>query len=226
MKQNSCEPKQPEALNMYMPAAIAKAFDDPDSLGWKTKKIKEICEKPQYGYTESASFEPNGPKFLRITDIQNGKVVWEFVPFCKCTDIQKYRLAEGDILFTRTGATTGKSYLVSDSPEAIFASYLIRLRAKSEILPDFLYWYFQSSLYWRAVYGGIEDGNRPNMNGTKLANLSILFPEDKKNQLLIVQNLEQLNAKVDSLRRVQEQTETELSSFLPALLSKAFRGEL
>jgi len=210
----------------YIPSAIATIFTDGQQEGWFTKKVKAICHYPQYGYTDSARHQAVGPKFLRITDIQNGRVNWEAVPYCSCPDIDKYRLQTGDIVFARTGATTGKSFLVNDPPEAVFASYLIRLRVGPAILPEFLYWYFQSSLYWEGVFMGIEDGNRPNMNGTKLANLEIPFPADLKEQRRIVEYLNGLQVKADDLKRLQAETEAELAAFTPALLAKAFRGEL
>src|SRR5436309_1559405 len=96
---------------------------------WETKELGAVSVI-SYGHTESASYEPIGPQFLRITDIQNGQVDWDNVPFCRIdkADLPKYRLTTGDIVFARTGATTGKSFLVVDPPEAVFASYLIRLR--------------------------------------------------------------------------------------------------
>jgi len=97
--------------------------------GWETKTLGEVSVI-NYGYTESSNSKPVGPRFLRITDIQDDHVDWESVPYCKIesSDLPKYTLASGDIVFARTGATTGKSYLVDDPPKAVFASYLIRLR--------------------------------------------------------------------------------------------------
>ena len=53
--------------------------------GWEEKKLGEIA-KAIYGYTESASYTAVGPKFLRITDLQNDGVNWDSVPFCKISD--------------------------------------------------------------------------------------------------------------------------------------------
>ena len=205
---------------------VASVFGDGSKDGWVVRKVKDICEKPQYGYTESASQEAVGYKFLRITDIQEGKVNWETVPYCRCDDFEKYLLKSGDILFARTGATTGKSFIVKDPPKAIFASYLIRLRVGPSIMPEFLYWYFQSSIYWAAVSSGIDDGNRPNMNGTKLANLEIPYPIDKTEQRRIIEHLDSIQSKAEELKRLQSETDAKLTSFTPALLAKAFRGEL
>jgi len=79
---------------------------------------------------------------------------------------------------------------------------------------------------WEEVFMGIEDGNRPNMNGTKLANLEIPFPTDLNEQRHIVEYLNGLRAKADDLKRLQAETDAELTAFTPALLAKAFRGEL
>ena len=77
---------------------------------WKLETLDKICEKPQYGYTQSATEKPIGPRFLRITDIQDGGVNWQLVPFCECPDgiVHNFLLQPNDILFARTGATTGR----------------------------------------------------------------------------------------------------------------------
>ncbi len=93
-----------------------------------TMKLGDAAITVDYGVTASAVESPVGPKFLRITDIQNGDVDWNYVPWCE-TDkkkAMKSKLESGDIVFARTGATTGKSYLIRECPEdSVFASYLI-----------------------------------------------------------------------------------------------------
>ncbi len=76
---------------------------------WEVLKLRDCCDFVQYGYTQSASEIENGPKFLRITDIQTRIVDWESVPFCKISnsELQKYQLKAGDIVIARTGASTG-----------------------------------------------------------------------------------------------------------------------
>ena len=90
---------------------------------------------------------------MRITDIQNDAVNWENVPYCICSEEvkEKYLLKTGDIVIARIGATTGKAYIIDDCPEAVFASYLIRVRTKDDLLPVFLAQYFRSNNYWRQI---------------------------------------------------------------------------
>lgn len=85
--------------------------------GWKAVRLGELSEIA-YGYTAKATFAEVGPKFLRITDIQEGIVDWSTVPTCAidANELSRHRLEVNDIVFARTGATTGKSYLLKDVP--------------------------------------------------------------------------------------------------------------
>ena len=104
-------------------------------VGWSIKAVADICDKLQYGLTASANSSSDiGPKFLRITDITQSGVNWDKVPYCECQidQIEKFGLFNNDILFARIGGTTGKSFIVKNPPQSVFASYLIRLRVLSE----------------------------------------------------------------------------------------------
>jgi len=214
-----------EQVNGMLPAVLDALFSGRNIERWKRDKIAGFCEKPRYGYTESAKWDPVGPKFLRITDIQNGKVDWDLVPYCECSEIEKYGLMPGDILFARTGATTGKSFLVQTSPEAVFASYLIRLRVKDRVTPEYLYWFFQSPRYWNQVLEKKGGSAQPNMNGRKLANVEVVFPPPEE-QHRIIAYLNKLQSQVDELREYQVETQKQLDALTQSILSKAFKGEL
>ena len=204
-------------------SASAKWFEP--KPGWQVKQVGDFCESPQYGYTESASREPVGPRFLRITDIQDGRVNWESVPYCRCPEPAKYLLKPDDLVFARTGATTGKSFVIRDCPEAVFASYLIRLRVRDTISVDYLYRYFQSPSYWEQIADEKKGTGQPNLNGSKLGKIKVpIAPPDEQHR--IVSELDALQAEVDALKRLQAETAAELDALLPAILDKAFKGEL
>lgn len=166
---------------------------------WGNEKLKYLS-KIMYGYTSKSSTEFDGPKYLRITDIQNQTVNWNKVPNCKISEeeFKKYKLLRGDIVFARTGATTGKSYLMQESPISVFASYLIRVQPKNDILlPEFLYMYFSSEKYWQNIGIGISGSAQGGFNATKLGNLDIPIPSLSE-QKRIVQILNQVFEKIDS----------------------------
>jgi type I restriction enzyme S subunit len=192
---------------------------------WRLEPVGAFCDPPQYGYTASASLEPVGPRLLRITDIQDGQVDWTTVPYCACPDPDKYLLKPDDLVFARTGATTGKSFVIGECPKAVFASYLIRLRARSEVTVDYLYRYFQSPGYWHQIADEKEGTGQPNLNGSKLANLQVpIAPPAEQHR--IVAELDALQAKADAVRKLQAETQTELDALLPSILDRAFKGEL
>jgi type I restriction enzyme S subunit len=144
---------------------------------WKVAPLSAICEPPQYGFTAAAE-EQGNVRFLRITDITDSGVKWPTVPFCECPTelLNKYLLASGDIVFARIGATTGKSYLITNPPPCVFASYLIRVRAKEEIDPTFLSQYFRSVAYWRQVDAQKKTNLKMGVNGSLLKTLIVPVP--------------------------------------------------
>ncbi len=162
---------------------------DKNSLpnGWEMKTLGEVA-KVMYGYTEKSYIEEIGPKFLRITDIQNDGVNWDTVPYCYIndSDFEKYKLINGDIVFARTGATTGKSYLVINPPKSVFASYLIKLNIINiDLLPEFLFLYFQTKAYWDTINAGISGSAQGGFNATKLSELQIPFPPKEEQQRIV-----------------------------------------
>ena len=154
---------------------------------WDVRPLGQFSEI-KYGYTAKADSEPVGPRFLRITDIQNGEVNWNQVPFCKVSekDHAKHSVREGDIVFARTGATTGKSFLIREAPDTVCASYLIKVRPNTKtVLPDFLNIYFQTSEYWDAIALGTEGAAQGGFNASKLGALPIPLPPLEEQQRIV-----------------------------------------
>lgn len=178
---------------------------------WEKIKLREVS-KISYGYTDSASYQEVGPKFLRITDIQNNKVNWHDVPFCKIENsiVHKYLLKDGDIVFARTGATTGKSYLIKEPPPSIFASYLIRLQILDlkKLLPEFLVLFFQTNQYWQSIENGTSGSAQGGFNATKLGELELQIPN------ISVQNyiISVLQKTFESIEKSKENIEKNLKN--------------
>ena len=210
-----------------MEALLASAYRDVFSSRshWQESELQTFCEETQYGFTASATTQQIGPHLLRITDIQNGQVNWKSVPYCVCPKPKNYLLQKGDLLFARTGATTGKSFLIGDCPESVFASYLIRVRVRDSVSVEYLYKFFQSPYYWNQITEGKEGTGQPNVNGAKLSALRVSIPPPEE-QEAIVSHLDALQAKVQALRAWQNETSRELDALLPSILDKAFKGEL
>jgi type I restriction enzyme S subunit len=147
--------------------------------GWERKALAELSEFIDYGYTASAEQEEIGPKFLRITDIVPNFINWASVPHCQIEDerMAKFRLCEGDIVIARTGATVGYAKrLHKRPPDAVFASYLVRLRPKSEADSLIVGVFVESQDYKNYVQSRIGGAAQPNANAKVLAAAEILVP--------------------------------------------------
>ncbi|MDE0472246.1 MAG: restriction endonuclease subunit S [Ekhidna sp.] len=178
----------------------------------KTEPLGQHSEI-NYGYTARASFDAGTHKYLRITDIQDNYVNWDCVPYCNLDEkkFSKKVLNDGDIVFARTGATTGKSYLLEQPINAVFASYLIRVSVdRKKFFPRYIMHYFQSKEYWQQVKKGISGSTQGGFNASKLANLHIPII-DKAEQLKIIYRLdnlsEQSNELVEIYRKIIRQYE-------------------
>lgn len=139
----------------------------------------------------------------------------------------KYSLSEGDIVFARTGATTGKSYLMVSTPNSVFASYLIRVQCDNEILePSFLYLFFQSGIYWRIVEAGISGSAQGGFNASKLGKMIVHFPTDKKIQKKFIDEMSDFKSYTDEIETHYHQKLAHLEDLKKSILQKAFSGEL
>ncbi len=194
--------------------------------GWVWCRLGELTTAIEYGYTEKAVSSPIGPKFLRITDIQNGAVDWENVPYCASPkEGKEYYLAPGDILIARTGATTGKHYLIKQCPKAVFASYLIRLRIVKEALPEIVSRFMDSELYWHQIAEVQKGTAQPGANATVLSSLAFPLPPFPE-QHEIVRRVEALFRFADEVEKRVEEARKRLEQITQSILAQAFRGEL
>lgn len=166
-------------------------FEIPE--GWCWVRWGDLSQSIQYGYNAPA--QENGRiKMVRISDIQNGKVLWDTVPYCEISEdeIPTYLLGINDILFARTGGTVGKSYLVKEVPEdAIYAGYLIRTRYSALLCPEYLKYFMESQLYWEQLRNGTIATAQPNCNGKTLSRMILPLPPLAE-QKRIVARLEEI----------------------------------
>lgn len=195
---------------------------------WQRIKVEDISLRIHYGYTASSVKKNTGTKLLRITDIQNYKVNWEEVPFCEISthDIEKYLLEENDIVFARTGATVGKSFLIQGKvPQSVFASYLIRVQLSRYINPKYLFYFFQSADYWRQIGMKSMGSGQPSVNATSLGKISLLLcSRNEQNQ--IVEIIETLFSELDQSEKALLKAKQQLKVYRQALLKNAFEGRL
>ena len=170
-----------------------------------TGKLKDYSVM-QYGYTETATTEPVGPKFLRITDIAQNYIDWNGVPYCPISEEnhKKYVLSEGDVVVARTGATVGYAKMVGRNiPDSVFASFLVRIRP---IDVEYRYYFglaITSAEFLDFVQTNAGGSAQPQANPPLLGEFELSIPNK--------QSLSEFNKKISSFLGVIETNETEIS---------------
>jgi type I restriction enzyme S subunit len=175
--------------------------------GWIETSLGEVSPTKQYGYTESASNEEIGPKFLRITDIQDDFVDWDTVPYCPISesDLKKYSLEIGDLLIARTGNSTGAVTTIKDQVNAVFASYLIRFKPEEQKVSHEFLDFLTRSRIWTSFVNSVKKGSaQGGANANDFAAFPIKLPPLPE-QKAIADVLGSLDNKIELLR---EQNET------------------
>ena len=198
-------------------------FDLPE--GWAWVRLGNLSAAIQYGLSNSA--EPQGThRLLRITDIQDGEVDWNAVPFTTVNDPEAYLLKTGDIVFARTGATVGKSFLITETPyPSVYASYLIRIRLLGSLSPEYIYQFFDSACYWSQITDKSVGVGQPNCNGTSLKKLFIPLPPISE-QLRIVPTAQALLAYVAKIDAEKKSLLSIIMATKSKILDLAIRGQL
>jgi len=198
------------------------------SSPWPWVLLGEVARDFSYGSAAKSSPVGQVP-VLRMGNIQEGALDWSDLVFTSDpAEIAKYRLQDGDVLFNRTNSPelVGKTAVFRGEREAIYAGYLIRVRCSSDLLPDYLNYCLGSPAgkhyCWQVKSDGVSQSN---INAKKLAAFSFGLPSLDE-QTEIVRRVETLFALADRLEARLAQAQTAATRLTPALLAKAFRGEL
>ncbi|MDR2067369.1 MAG: restriction endonuclease subunit S [Holosporaceae bacterium] len=147
---------------------------------WKQVRLEEVClARLSYGANApSVDYDDTLPRYLRITDIsEDGKLLQNDFKSISIKEAENYYLKKGDIVFARTGATVGKTYIHKSDDLLAYAGYLIRCRPDpKKIFPSFLFFYTQSNRYKIWIINTLRTGAQPNINSKEYARLRVPLP--------------------------------------------------
>ncbi|MEC5424289.1 restriction endonuclease subunit S [Virgibacillus sp. C22-A2] len=196
---------------------------------WEVGKLKYLSnEKMQYGANESAELDDeNLPRYIRITDIDKRGILkdetFKSLPWEKA---RNYILSKNDILFARSGATVGKTYIHDKEFDACYAGYLIRYKPNdNKIAPKFVYYFTQSGLYNNWVISNTIQATIQNVSAEKYANLSIPVPTLKEQKEII----NYISEQEKSIRRLQDLIKIQiqkLNEYRQSLIHEAVTGKI
>ena len=148
---------------------------------WEVTRLEDLCHNQgDYGINAPATdFSNELPTYLRITDIDDdGKFIIANKASVNNPNSRSYHLKDGDIVFARTGATVGKTYLYNrEDGDLVFAGFLIRFSPdQQKITPYYLKAYTNTSAYWKWVKITSQRSGQPGINATEYCSLQIPVP--------------------------------------------------
>jgi len=211
-----------------LPTLFYKMFGDPatNPMEWEVKPLGElsVC-RPQYGANAKAiDYLEKFPRYVRITDIaNNGRLRNENVKTIDMDNWEPYKLADGDLLFARSGATVGKTYMYRPQDGlCVFAGYLIRFKLDLEQLEPWVAFAFTHTSYYQSwIASKKRAAAQPNINGQEYAALPMIRPE---------KNLQKKFAKVaertTNLTQQNLLMRHKINNLFESILHFAFAGDL
>ena len=199
--------------------------------GWVWAAVEQLSSRIQYGTSNKADSDTSGVPVLRMGNIQEGSLDFSDLKYLPSqdTEVEKTLLANGDLLFNRTNSAelVGKSAVYREGhPLACFASYLIRVSFGEGCLPDYVCTFINSQ-HGRAYIGQVrsQQVGQANVNGTKLAAMTILLPPLAE-QRRIVAEVERRLSVVQQAEATVEVSLARAERLRQSILKQAFSGKL
>lgn len=193
-------------------------------------KLKYLLQSPMmYGANESGEmYSENSVRYIRITDITMDSQLKDTEEnlYLSTEKAQPYLLKDEDVLFARSGGTVGKSFIYkSEYGLSAFAGYLIKAECdKEKLLPEYLFFYTQSSLYelWKNMI--FIQATIQNIGANKYSNMEIIIPSIE-GQHKILNYLKGKCGQIDSLIAIKQEKIEKLQEYKKSLIYEYVTGK-
>ena len=189
---------------------------------WKQCKLGNLADSFEYGLNAAAKKFDGQNKYIRITDIDDS--THEFMqseltsPDTVLKQANNYKLHEGDILFARTGASVGKTYIYKKSDGHVYyAGFLIRAKISEKYFSEFVFQNTLTSNYDKYVRITSQRSGQPGVNAQEYAEFKLLVPKIEEQH-----KVGKFLRSIDSLITLQQRKLSKLQQIKQAMLSKLF----
>lgn len=149
---------------------------------WEQRKLSDMSESLEYGLNSASTKFDGENKYLRITDIDDStrQFIKEGItsPDADVEKLSNYLLENGDILFARTGASVGKTYIYKESDGKVFyAGFLIRARISEEYNSDFVFQNTFTNKYNNFIKVTSQRSGQPGVNAKEYGDFEMFVPK-------------------------------------------------
>lgn len=195
---------------------------------WDVVHLKRILrEHMQYGANEPAeSDDTTYPRYIRITDITaNGELRPETFKSLEPSKAKDYLLDKGDVLFARSGATVGKTFLFNADIKACYAGYLIKASCdKRRMLQEYLYYYTQSGAYECWKNSVFIQSTIQNIGADKYQMMYIPVPSKDEQKQIVEYTMRKSQIFDAAISKAQHQVEL-LQEYKQSLITEVVTGK-
>ncbi len=204
---------------MHAPQIRFSGFSD----DWEQRKLGEVCNEFDYGLNVAAKEYDGINKYLRITDIDDDSRQFNFdnltsPDISNNENTDEYLLRNGDILFARTGASVGKTYLYKElDGKVYFAGFLIRAHVGIDNYPYFIFQTTLTEAYAQFVKVTSQRSGQPGINAKEYSKYKIYIPKYFEQQMIGT-----LFEKVDKLITLHQCKLDKLINIKKSMLEKMF----
>lgn len=189
-------------------------------------KLKDLTVdgKGTYGVAAPAvEYQVNLPTYLRITDIlDDGTLNLLELKSVKVPDSERYMLRPNDIVFARTGGSTGRNYFYDGTDGAfVYAGFLIKFSLDpKKVNPKFIKYFCQSEQYKQWVRSFNTGSTRGNINAQTFGNMEIALP-GRKQQDRLVSILESIGKKIKLNKKINDNLEQQTAALFSSLYNRS-----
>ncbi|MHC3903458.1 restriction endonuclease subunit S [Streptococcus thermophilus] len=207
-------------MSKKSPELRFKGFTD----DWEERKLGDLATSFEYGLNASAKSFDGTHKYIRITDIDDSSRKFNSQsltsPDIDLSLADNYKLKNGDILFARTGASVGKSYIYDDSDGLVYyAGFLIRARIKSGVDSNFVFQHTLTSSYENFIRVTSQRSGQPGVNAKEYSTFEISVPSYEE-QRKIGSFLKQLDDTITLHQRKLDLLKEQKKGFLQKMFPK------
>lgn len=193
---------------------------------WKKIVLGDISKRPMYGVGASAVEFNNKDVYVRITDIEDKSRKLMSRNFTSPSIVnEKYLLKDKDILFARTGASTGKTYIHENYElkyDYYFAGFLIKFEILKSYYPDFIYQYTLTNSYENWVKVMSVRSGQPGINSEEYSKLKLNIPRYEE-QKKIGDFFSKLDRQIELEEQKLEKLEEQKKGYMQQIFSQQLR---
>ena len=189
-------------------------------------KLKDLTVdgKGTYGVAAPAvEYQENLPTYLRITDIlDDGTLNLSELKSVKVPDSERYMLRPNDVVFARTGGSTGRNYFYDGTDGAfVYAGFLIKFSLDpKKVNPKFIKYFCQSEQYKQWVRSFNTGSTRGNINAQTFGNMEIALP-GRKQQDHLVSILESIGKKIKLNKKINDNLQQQAAALFSSLYNRS-----